>query len=95
MNCSKIGTCVYGHNINFVCERCYRFYEGRLSRPCTLEDRYKNGKKIKTVLVDVNLMESEMERFKEHGKEEEFYKAFYKHIMESRHFKEEVRRFDA
>lgn len=95
MSCSKVESCIYGNNINYVCERCYRYYEDRFSRPCNLEDRYRKGKMIRTILLDVEFISKEMERFKENDKEEEFYKAFYKHIMDSEHFKEVVRRFDA
>lgn len=95
MSCSKVESCIYGNNINYVCERCYRYYEDRFSRPCSLNDLYKEGEKIKTILIDVNEFERKLKEFEYQNRRDDFYKQFYSYILNCEHFKEEIRRFDA
>ena len=95
MKCKIAEKCVYGNNINYVCERCERYYEDSFSRPCDMRDLYKEGEKIKTILIDINEIKRKFVEFEYHNQRDDFYKQFYCYVLNCEHFKEEVRRFDA
>jgi hypothetical protein len=60
-----------------------------------LQDLYREGKRVKTILIDINEIERKFKEFKYNNREDDFYKQFYCYILNSEHFKEVVRRFDA